>query len=437
MSIGAVPERAFGLAGSTIKSRYRLTTIASVSHDVVVYAAEEIRYGRPVAVKVLRDEVAADAEFATAVFEQASALALSPHVHRGLPRVYDCGRTESGELFIALEPTKGPTLRDVLDARGPLDPSTALRIASQVGEAIETLHHSGIVHGELSPDALLLIKDETGTERISLVDVELTGAYRTAAGVRRRRASDSTSRAPEQIDGGEITEATDQYGLGLLLQAMVTTGWSRDAGSDGATPPLPPDIARIVATALQTEPARRFPDISVMINDLWAAQTALPDPTPRPRRAETRARVHVRRARARRPHVPLKIAAAVATAGLIAAVVWFALSGALTSRIRAVVPAPPVSTPPAATAPPVEPSERVTVPAAVPAAAVSDTTTPRESLPIKKASTSEAFAQPSAAPRPVPLVEPTPEPSATKPESSATNSGDGTAIVDWVLNRRR
>ena len=148
-SAAAAPERSLSLAGSIIKARYRVNAVFSVSRDVVVYTAEELRYGRPIALKVLRDEVAGDAEFVAAVRDQASTLAMSVHIHRGLPRVYECGTLDTGELFIALERTKGATLREVLDVRGALDPSTALRIASQVGEVLETLHHSRIVHGQL------------------------------------------------------------------------------------------------------------------------------------------------------------------------------------------------------------------------------------------------------------------------------------------------
>lgn len=431
MSISTAPGRAFSLAGATVNGRYRVTAIASVGEDVVVYAAQEIRYGRPIALKVLRDEVKGDTDFVTAVFDRASTLALSPHAHRGLPRIYDCARTESGDLFIALEPIKGVTLREVLDARGPLNVSTALRIASQVGEALETLHHSRIVHGELSPDAVLLVKDETGTERVTLVDVELTGAYRTACGQRRRGVAEPAFRAPEQVEGGAITEATDQYGLGLLLRAMLTADQSGDTGADGSRPPLPPDVERIIATALEAESTRRFPDISVMVNDLWAAQTALPDSAPRPRRVESRASTR-RRGRHRRPHVPLRIAAAVATGGLIAAVVWFAVSGALASRVRALVPEPGVSAAPA-TPVPFERTERVTVPAvsAAPAAVAKEAAIPRETRPLKTISTSEGFAHPSAAPRPA-AVEP-----AARPEAAGTNGGDGAAIIDWVLSRRR
>ena len=336
MSIsGHGPERSFGLAGSIIKTRYRVNSIASVSRELVVYTAEELRYGRPIVLKVLRDDVAGDAEFVAAVRDQASALAISTHVHRGLPRIYECGTTDTGELFIALEPTRGITLREVLDVRGALEPSTALRIASQVGEALETLHHSGILHGHLGPESVLLVKDSDGTEHVSLVGVELTAAYRTTLGRRRRDAAPPAYLAPEQVERGETSEASDQYALGLLLRELLTAGTPREAIGG-------PEIERIITTALEARPEHRFPDLSVMVNDMWAAQTGLAQPAPRPRPVEARSSSR-RRRRPRNPRVALRIAAAVGTAGIIAAVVWLALSGELVSRVRDLVTAAPVT----------------------------------------------------------------------------------------------
>jgi serine/threonine protein kinase len=445
MSISTAPERSLGLVGSIIKGRYRINAISSVSRDAVVYVAEEIRYGRPIALKVLRDEVAGDAEFVAAVREQATGLAMSPHVHRGLPRVYECGTTDTGELFIALERTKGATLRELLDTRGALDPSTALRITSQVGEALETLHHRRIVHGQLSPESVVLVKDDDGTERVTLVGVELTAAYRTTNG-RRREPSPAAYLAPEQLAGGETTDATDQYALGMLLRELLTAERSREPiGAHTGTPSLPPEITRIVTTALDEQPEQRFPDISVMVNDMWAAQTAFPEPAARPRAGEARASTH-RRSRPRRTGLTLRIAAAVATAGIIAAVVWFALSGAMASHFRALFMAPAGIAVPAVqdatTTSPVLLSVPVSVPAA-PTAAPAATPTLHQPQPSKNASTVEGLAHPSAAPRPAALVErqdraapPVAERPAT-PDHGATVGGDGGAIIDWVLKRQR
>jgi serine/threonine-protein kinase len=380
------------LAGSIIKARYRVNAVAAVSRDIVVYAAEEIRFGRPIALKVLREDVAADADFVAAVREQASALAMAAHVDRGLPRVYECGTTDAGELFIALERTKGPALREVLDARGILSPAAALRIASQVGEALESLHHNRILHGQLGPDTVLLVRDGDGTEHVSLTGVETTAAYRTPSGLKRRDALATPYLAPEQVERGETTPASDQYALGMLLREMLTNGKDTE---------LPADIERIVATALDAEPARRYASISEMVNDMWIAQTALADDAP----ARPIGNVHAsgrRRARSGRRHVALRIAAAVAAGGIVAIVIWFTLAG-----------------------------HRATALTRTPAA--------------PEAPTLDAVAQPAAAPRLVPVVQPPAAPARPqlpqrreRPAAAADGNGsDGGAIIDWLLSNNR
>ena len=107
-----IVERSLSFAGSTIKARYRVNEVSAVRRDI-----------------------AAHPEFVAAVRAQASTLAISPHAYRGLQRVYACDLTERGELFLALEPVKGITLREFIDTRGPLELSTALRIASQVASS--------------------------------------------------------------------------------------------------------------------------------------------------------------------------------------------------------------------------------------------------------------------------------------------------------------
>jgi serine/threonine protein kinase len=458
-SSAAAPERSLGLAGSIIKARYRVNAVSSVSRDVVVYTAEEIRFGRPIALEVLRDELAADAEFVAAVREQASTLAMSPHAHRGLARVYECDATDTGELFIALERTEGATLREVLDARGALDPSTALRIASQVGEALETLHHDRIIHGRLGPDSVRIATDDHGMEHVTLVGVELTAAYRTTIGLRLRDASPPAYLAPEQIERGETTDATDQYALGMLLRELLTADGPRETtGAPTATRPVLPAIERIITTALDPRPEHRYPDISVMVNDMWGAQTVLAADS-RPRSVTPPAKTH-RRPRPRRPRFTLPMAAAVATAGIILVVVWIAFSDRIVPRFRARVTAPAVTPVPVnlgATPPPVQPlpTEPLRVPSPASTAHEEPSALPA-SPAVKDGSPVEGLAPPVAKPRPAPAVvrqervaapvvagPPRPAESrapADRParmERPDTDVGDGSAAIDWLLKNRR
>jgi Protein kinase domain len=476
----AGPERSLHLAGSIVKGRYRVNAIASVSRDVVVYAAEDIRYQRLIALKVLRDEFAADPAFVNAVRDQANTLALLSHAHRGVARVYECDAMHDGRLFVAVERTKGATLREVLDARGPLFPSTALRIASWVGEALEALHHSKIIHGELGPDSVLIAPDAYGTEHVTLVGVELTAAHRTPMGLRLHEAA--PYRAPEQIERGETAESADVFALGMLLRELLTAAAVWAAGTTGAPPTLPPATERIITTALKARPEDRYPDLSVMVNDIWGAQAALAQPELRVRPVKPRSPVAIR-PRPSRFSLTLRIAGAIIAAGVIAVIVWLASSDRIVSHFRARVTVPTPAVDPverSQISPPAQPlpTEPASVPASAATAAPDGTSMRPESQPVKDASPVEGRApvvvKPAPAPQPVKdaspveerapvVVKPAPAPVAVRPERArapaaapvvvdrprspvesrapadrpAIDTRDGSAIIDWLLENRR
>lgn len=431
MAVGETPlpelaERSLSLAGSTIKARYRLKAVAAVHRDVVLYAAEELRYGRPVTLEVLRDEVAGHPEFVAAVRAQATTLAMSPHAYRGLPRVYECDVTESGALFIALEPVTGITLRELIDTRGPLDLHMALRIASQVGEALETLHHNRLVHGELGPDSVLVT---TGSERVTLVGVELTAAYRTPIGCGRREESPLRYLAPEQIEHGTATAASDQYAFGRLLEELLAV--STASGTAGVEIPpaaLPPAIERIMATALAARPEQRYPSISVMMNDLWGAQAALLPDEGRPRAGKLAA------AAGRTPRGRTRLTAGLA-AGIVAAAIILVVSVALVDRlivrprVRADAPAvSPVTLDQRAT-PPDDRRPSVEVPGAPSAMPAVRAAPMRITEPLTVKDTAAGAVRPVESAAPAARRAPAPTPKA--------DQGDGSAIIDWLLQNER
>jgi serine/threonine protein kinase len=457
----AAPEFALGLAGSVIQSRYRVNAVCSVNRDVVLYSAEDVRQGRSIVLKVLRDEFARDEEFVTAVRNQASALAAAAHVLRGVQRVYEFGVTDIGQVFVALEWVEGATLRDVLDAGGALDVPTALRVAVRVGEALEALHHTRLLHGQLGPDSVLMVNDG---ERIRLVGAELMAAYRTPVGLRLRDSFSLAYRAPEQIERGEATEATDVYALGMLLRQLLTAGRAGQTTSAlAATPPLSPAIQRIITTAIEARPERRYPDVSVMVNDIWGATAVLPEPDSRPRSVKARGNPR-RRMRRRRSPFTLRITAAVVTAGVIAAVVWVAGPDRIVSHFYGRVTPPPVR------AVPVD-RDVVLPPEAPPSVSESreQTPTPPASPVVTNKSIVEQPGPAAAGPLPAPVIvrqppvappapgsRPRPAPESLSPaespgpierrtpterpatlERSDADAGDGTAAVDWLLKDRR
>ena len=85
----------------------------------------------------------------------------------------------------------------------------------------------------------------------------------------------------------------------MLLRQLLTAGKASQTGSAfAATPPLLPAIQRIIATALDARPVHRYPDISVMVNDIWGAMAVLTEPESRPRSVKARGNPR-RRARRR------------------------------------------------------------------------------------------------------------------------------------------
>src|SRR5262249_37046216 len=230
------------------------------------------------------------------------------------------------------------------------------------------LHHNRLVHGQLEPDSVIMVTDG---EQIRLSGAELAAAYRTPIGLRLRDALSRSYRAPEQIERGEVTAATDVYALGMLLRQLLTAG-KADAAAGGvaATPPLPASIQRIIAAALDPRPAHR-PDISVMVNDIWGVAAVLAEPPSRPRAAKARGNPR-RRVRRRRGPFVVRMTAAVVAAGITAAVVWVTafdqIAAQLYSRLapgavtaipveRSLLPPASAPPPPSASPPPSVPPE--------------------------------------------------------------------------------
>src|SRR5215468_4360585 len=184
-------DRSLAPTPSIINGRYRVFGTSRSTPEAVIYTAEDLfAGGREVALEVLRGDVAADAEFVAAMQEQARSLASPECAHRGIARVYECDSTEDGRPILVVERTEGRRLREVLDT-GALDAYSAVLIASQVGEALGALHRQGIVHGELTPESVVVVSGADGKESIKLIDVELTAAHRTSFGLRMRAASPS------------------------------------------------------------------------------------------------------------------------------------------------------------------------------------------------------------------------------------------------------
>ncbi|MDX1579842.1 MAG: serine/threonine-protein kinase, partial [Gemmatimonadota bacterium] len=203
------------MIGETI-SHYRVVERLGGGGMGVVYRAEDTRLGRDVALKFLPPELTRD-EAARERFTL-EARAASALDHASICTIHDIDETADGQLFIAMAFYAGETLKARL-ARGPLEPGKAIDIARQIAAGLERAHESGIVHRDIKPANLML------TERgeVKILDFGIAKLAGEASLTRTGTTLGTLAyMAPEQVEGGEISPATDLWGLGAVLYEMLT-----------------------------------------------------------------------------------------------------------------------------------------------------------------------------------------------------------------------
>ncbi|HSG39214.1 MAG TPA: serine/threonine-protein kinase, partial [Thermoanaerobaculia bacterium] len=247
-----------------------------------VYEARDLELNEPVAVKILRPQIAGD-EQVLRRFKREVQLArrvTHPNVCRVYDLVHHTGEDEGGpRVFLTMELLRGETLSDRLERGGPMAPAEALPVAAQIARALEAAHTNGVVHRDLKSGNVFLV-DAQGGPRAVVTDFGLAGSTLaetpvsvtlTATG---ELVGSPAYMAPEQVRGEESTAATDIYAFGIVLYEMVTGELPFVGKSAFYTalkrlqepPPSPrlrvPDLDpvwdAVILRCLETEPAARF-----------------------------------------------------------------------------------------------------------------------------------------------------------------------------------
>ncbi len=263
----------------------------------VVYRAEDVRLGRPVALKFLPRALAADAR-ALARFTR-EARAASALNHPNICTIYDVGE-EGGEHFIAMELLEGQTLQDLI-ARGPLKNDDVIHVGLQVAEALDAAHARGIVHRDIKPANIFV----NARGQVKVLDFGLASPewVRAADGlgpgaslaptisVVDRAVTDPGTvvgtpayMSPEQARGEALDPRSDLFSLGVVLYEMC----SGRRAFDGPTPavvsdailhgsPAPvqrlnpgvsPGLAAVVEKAIEKDRAMRYQSAADLRADL-------------------------------------------------------------------------------------------------------------------------------------------------------------------------
>lgn len=269
-----------------VDARYRIRAHLADGGMASVYVALDERLDRPVALKIMRPDLARDAGFVERFRREARAAAKlsDPHV----VAVYDQGQ-DGDVVFLAMEYVPGRTLRSLLDTDGALPPREALRLQRQILTALAAAHRAAIVHRDIKPENVLI----TDAGQVKVADFGLARAVANVTTTTVGAAAFGTVcyLSPEQVESGRADARSDVYAAGLVLYEMLT---GRRA-VDGDTPlqvayrhvhgevPAPssvrPGLARpldaLVAAATRRDPAERPEDAAALLADLDRTVAAL------------------------------------------------------------------------------------------------------------------------------------------------------------------
>jgi DNA-binding beta-propeller fold protein YncE len=329
---------------------YRIEGIAGQGGMSVVYRATQVALDRPVALKVIAPELAADPGF-RARFQRESRV-LASIEHPNVIPVYEAGEAE-GRLFIAMRWVQGTDLRALLTAESGLDWVRAARIVAQVADALDAAHERGLVHRDVKP-ANILIEERRGSDH----------AYLSDFGIARTPDSETLTRtgqwvgtldyaAPEQIQGGRADARSDVYSLACVLYQALTGSVPYPRDSDPAKlwahikdppprarklkPSLSPEMDAVISRGMAKRPDQRFATAGALGQAALAAASS--------DAAETAADGTVGTGVRRRPPVLYAVAAVAVLAAVAAGAVLLSGGGEKAKRSRTPTTTGPLRSP--------------------------------------------------------------------------------------------
>jgi serine/threonine protein kinase/beta-lactam-binding protein with PASTA domain len=265
-------------------NRYRLDRKLGEGGMATVFCGTDIVLRRRVAIKVLREQYAADEEFVRRFYQEAeSAARLS---HPNIVNTFDVGR-EGNTYFIVMELVDGPSLAEIISADGKLPEPVAIDYATQIASGLAYAHRVGLLHRDIKPANVLVTKDDV--VKLSDFGIARAVSQQTMTLTKPGLVMGSVYyMPPEQALGTDLHEASDLYSLGVVLYQMLVgklpfTGESPvSVALKHVHDPVPsinakesgvsPALAAIVNRLLQKKPENRFQSASELATALREAR---------------------------------------------------------------------------------------------------------------------------------------------------------------------
>ena len=265
--------------GKMLDDRYEILEVIGEGGMAIVYRALDHRLNRDVAVKIMRDEMAADEEFRRRFCTESHAVAMLSHPN--IVAVYDVSHNDNVE-YIVMELVDGITLKQYIERKGVVAWKEVVHFTKQISKALAHAHERGIIHRDIKPQNIMLLRDGTikvGDFGIAALENEVYENNGEAIG-------SIHYIAPEQARGECPDARSDIYSLGVMMYEMLTGGLPFTGNTLGEiavqhmnakpvpphekNPEIPLELERITLKAMNAELSERYQSANALLSDLEA-----------------------------------------------------------------------------------------------------------------------------------------------------------------------